>query len=77
MRVFIDAVLRFGLPSESKFFMGILKPNKNMDSKIFSELTTQFAEKHLLEFYGEKQEAQDEDFFPYISAPLTSPTFLM
>ena len=29
MRVFIDSVLRFGLPKESKFFMGIIKPGRN------------------------------------------------
>ena len=57
MRVFIDSVLRFGLPRESRFFMGIIKPAKGQDSKIFTELTNHFAEEHLKEFYGEKQEA--------------------
>lgn len=77
MRVFIDSVLRFGLPRESRFFLGIIKPGKNQDSKIFADLTDHFAEEHLREFYGEKQEAQDEDFFPYISAPLTCPQYMM
>lgn len=54
MRVFIDSVLRFGLPRESRFFMGILKPAKGQDSKIFADLTDNFAEDHLREFYGEK-----------------------
>jgi V-type H+-transporting ATPase subunit C len=54
MRVFVDSVLRFGLPRESRFFMGIIKPNPGMDAKIFTALTDQFAEDHLKEFYGEK-----------------------
>ena len=29
-------------------------------------MTTQFAEEHLREMYGAKEEAQDEDFFPYV-----------
>jgi len=41
------------------------------------KLTAEFAEDHLKDYYGEKQEAQDEDFFPYVSTQLTSPTFLM
>ena len=54
MRVFVDSVLRFGLPRESRFFLGIIKPQKMMDSKIFAALTDTFAEEHLKEFYGEK-----------------------
>lgn len=75
MRTFIDGVLRFGIPP--KFFMGIVKPVKNADSKIMSKLTTTFAEDHLKDMYGQKEDAQDEDFFPYVSNTLTSPTFLM
>jgi V-type H+-transporting ATPase subunit C len=29
MRTFVDSVLRFGIPP--KFFMGIIKPNRNCD----------------------------------------------
>jgi hypothetical protein len=35
MRVFVDAVLRFGVPGDAKFFMGIIKP----ESKQFEKLT--------------------------------------
>jgi V-type H+-transporting ATPase subunit C len=74
MRTYIDGVLRFGIPP--KFFMGIIKPNKNADSKIMSKLTDSFCEEHLKDMYGGKEEAQDEDFFPYISNTLSSPLFL-
>jgi len=57
MRVFIDSVLRFGLPKESKFFMGIIKPNKGKDREVMKRLEDQFAEEHLKEYYGEKKEA--------------------
>ena len=77
MRVFIDAVLRFGLPKESKFFMCIIKPSNNNDKNIMKKLTEEFAEEHLKDYYGEKQEAQDEDFFPYVLTQLSSPLFLM
>lgn len=40
-------------------------------------MTSEFAEEHLREFYGEKSEAADEDFFPYVSTTLTSPSYLM
>lgn len=35
-----------------------------------------FSEEHLAEMYGAKEDAQDEDFFPYVLVPLTSPQFL-
>jgi len=78
MRTFIDGVLRFGIPP--KFFLGILKPEKkekNAEQRIMSKLTSVFAEEHLKEMYGQKEDAQDEDFFPYVSTSLTSPSFLM
>ena len=53
-----------------------MKPEKNKDKKVMDALESQFAEEHLKDMYGEKQDAQDEDFFPYISSLLTSPTFL-
>ena len=75
MRTFVDGVLRFGIPP--KFFLGIIKPNRNCDGKIMTKLTDTFSEEHLKEMYGLKEEAQDEDFFPYISNTLSSPLFLM
>lgn len=74
MRTFIDGVLRFGIPP--KFFMGVMQPTGKNDAKIMQKLTTTFAEEHLKEMYGQKEDAQDEDFFPYVSNTLTSPTFL-
>ena len=55
MKTFVDSVLRFGIPP--KFFMGIVKPKKNCDQKIMARLTTNFAEEHLKDMYGEKQDA--------------------
>jgi hypothetical protein len=39
-------------------------------------LTDTFAEEHLSEMYGKKEDAQDEDFFPYVLQELNSPIFL-
>ena len=40
MRVFVDSVLRFGLPKESKFFMCIIKPARAADApNILKKLT--------------------------------------
>jgi hypothetical protein len=36
-----------------------------------------FAEEHLKEIYGEKQDVQDEDFFPYIQSTVTLPASIM
>ena len=76
MRTFVDGVLRFGIPP--KFFIGILKPNKNQDKKIMKKLEDSFAEDYLkdMNMYGAKEDAQDEDFFPYISNTLAIPAFL-
>lgn len=71
MKVFIDGVLRYGIPPV--FLMGVIKPAKNCDEKIKARLTEAFAEDHLREMYGQKEEAQDEDFFPYIMNSLTCP----
>jgi len=74
MRVYVDGVLRFGIPP--KFFMGIIKPQRNMDQKIMAKLTNAFAEDHLKDMYGKKEDAQDEDFFPYVSCELSCPASL-
>jgi V-type H+-transporting ATPase subunit C len=75
MRTYVDGVLRFGIPP--KFYLGIISPNPRQDAKIMQKLSDTFAEEHLKEMYGAKEDAQDEDFFPYVSNQLTSPTFLM
>jgi hypothetical protein len=74
MRTYIDGVLRFGIPPV--FLMGFIKPAKNMEEKIKARLTDAFSEEHLKDMYGQKEEAQDEDFFPYVMNTLTSPTHL-
>jgi len=48
-----------------------------MEQKVFKNLEKQFAEEHLKEIYGEKQDVQDEDFFPYIQSPVTLPASIM
>lgn len=53
--------------------MGILKPGKGQDKKIMDKMLKVFAEEHLEEMYGAKEEGQDEDFFPYVSNPLNCP----
>ena len=75
MRTYIDGVLRFGIPP--KFYLGIIHASARQDAKILQKLSDTFAEEHLKEMYGAKEDAQDEDFFPYVSNQLTSPTFLM
>ena len=54
MIVFIEGVLRFGIPP--KFFMGVIQPKPKMEQKVFKNLEVQFAEEHLKEIYGEKQD---------------------
>lgn len=71
MRTYVDGVLRFGIPP--KFFMGIIKPGRNQDAKIKTKLTEVFAEEHLKDMYGAKEDVNDEDFFPYVSNTLSSP----
>jgi hypothetical protein len=56
MRVYIDGVLRFGIPPE--FLMGIIKPtDSKAEEKIKAKLTEEFSEAHLKEMYGQKEEA--------------------
>ena len=55
MKIFIDGVLRFGIPP--KFFLGIVKPDRNQDAKIMKNLLNTFAEDHLRDMYGDKTDA--------------------
>lgn len=75
MRVFVEGVLRFSVPA--KFYMCIVKPHGRNHDKLIAKLTNTFAEEHLKDIYGEKEDAQDEDFFPYVISHLNSPQFLM
>jgi V-type H+-transporting ATPase subunit C len=52
MRVFIDGVLRFGIPP--KFYMCVMRADRDKDKKIMDGLSHHFAEEHLREMYGEK-----------------------
>ena len=72
MRTYIDGVLRFGIPP--KFFLGIIEPGKKFEQKIKDNLTSAFAEAHLTEMYGAKEDANDEDFFPYVMNTLNEPS---
>jgi V-type H+-transporting ATPase subunit C len=75
MRVFIDGVLRFGIPP--RFFIGIIKPNKGYEKAVLAKLCDTFADDAMKEMYGTKEETNDtEDFFPFVSIPLTAPIFL-
>lgn len=38
MRVFIDGVLRFGIPP--KFYIGIIKPAKNQEKNVLARMST-------------------------------------
>ena len=55
MRTYIDGVLRFGIPP--KFYIAIMKPAKGMDKKILDKMLVLFAEEHLKEMYGQKEDA--------------------
>jgi len=55
MRIFIEGVLRFGIPPV--FLMGFINPAKGCEDKIKARLTDSFAEEHLKEMYGQKEEA--------------------
>lgn len=75
MRVFIDGVLRFGIPP--RFYIAIIRPNKGQDKKVLEVLNQTFADKNMMEMYGTKDDTNDsEDFFPFVNVPLTSPIFL-
>jgi V-type H+-transporting ATPase subunit C len=76
MRVFIDGVLRFGIPP--RFFIGTLFPQKGKEKNIVEKLITLFADPTMSEMYGSKEEAGDtEDFYPFVMIQITSPVFLM
>jgi hypothetical protein len=75
MRVFIDGVLRFGIPP--KFYIGILKPSKAQEKQALEKLSMVFADKNMMEMYSSKDDgAESEDFYPFVNVPLTSPIFL-
>ena len=76
MRVFIDGVLRFGIPP--KFYIGIVRPAKGQDKQALAKLSEAFLDKSMMEMYSTKDEGADvEDFYPFVNVALTSPIFLL
>lgn len=66
MRVYIDGVLRFGIPPT--FNMLTIKSLAHAnDKKIMDAMLKRFADPTQLEMYGSKEEIQDsEDFYPFV-----------
>ena len=57
IRAYIEGVLRFGI--EKKFIIGLVCPKKGAERTILTQMNTCLAEAHLLEYYGEKMDAQE------------------
>ena len=75
MRVFIDGVLRFGIPP--RFYIGIIQPKKGAEKAVLLKLSQTFADETMKDMYGTKEDTNDtEDFFPFVNVTLTSPLFL-
>lgn len=76
MRAYIDGVLRFGVRSE--FLIAVLCPRRGREKQLLKEMSDVLAEDTMREMYGEKIEGgtDNEDFWPFVSIPLTSPAQL-
>lgn len=76
MRTYIQGVLQYGIPP--KFYMGLIKvsTSRGSDKKILDKMLKVFAEADLIGQYGAKEDALDEDYFPYVCNELTSPSFI-
>lgn len=67
MRVYIDSVLRFGIPPTFNLFT--IHTSGHGDKKILEGLTKEFADPTQTDMYGSKEEIQDtEDFYPFVIA---------
>jgi V-ATPase subunit C len=81
IRAFIDGVLRFGIPP--RFYIGLVQPVKGQEKHLLANLNEKFDDKTLAGMYAAsgKEEAgigeTTEDFFSFVSVPLTSPLCLM
>ena len=77
MRAFIDGVLRFGIPP--KFYIGLVQPVKGQEKQLLASLNEKFDDKSLAGMYGvsgkEEGAVGDEDFYSFVSIPLTTPAF--
>ena len=75
IRVYIDGVLRFGIPA--CFYIGLIIPRRGEERKILQILSDHLAEGEFKEMYGEKIDASEaDDYWPFVNIPLTSPNFL-
>lgn len=77
IRSYIDGVLRFGIPP--RFLMGVVMPAKGSEKRILTDMMNVLAEKGLEEMYGERNQAEQndqEDFWPFVSIPLSSPAHI-
>ena len=64
VRIYIDSILRFGIPP--KFFTGLIKAEKGKDKQIVKGLTELFVDDNMKEFYGSKEDLGDgEDYYPF------------
>ena len=54
------------------------QPDKGRDKTIIQKLIDMFADPNMKDMYGSKEEAGDqEDFYPFVMATITSPSFLL
>ena len=76
IRAYVEGVLRFGIGKE--MFLGVIIPRKGQEREVLKEMTEVLAEDDLKEMYGEKMDVNEaEDYWPFVSIPLTSPMFLI
>merc|ERR1711920_733621 len=75
MRIFVESVLRFGMPA--KFASFIISPPANKTTNARKALATVLGNRRQMGGAGdEKEEGDDEEFFPYVSlsfTPFTAP----
>lgn len=78
MRVFIDGVLRFGIPIT--FAIAIIRPNPSQDKAILDTLNQQFIDRQFSEMFStggkEEKEAGEEEYYSFVSVPLSTPVML-
>jgi V-type H+-transporting ATPase subunit C len=75
MRAFIDGVLRFGIPP--RFALAIVHPQKGQEKNVIAQLNQRFNDASLAGLYGKDEGGLEDDFFSFVSVPMTSPMFLM
>jgi len=69
LRVYIDGVLRFGIPPT--FDISAIEPGQN-ERKVIKNLTDLYAKEEDKGLYGSKEEIQDtEDYYPFVIVPVS------